>query len=129
MGKYRNIIAINNRSLKLLNISHMYHTNHIPVNLKFKTEPCCHLQFPRTVTVYSFTSNNMILFKTLSTASIKSTVLEPHSGSVIGRREGYLHKSTMTADTATHIQKPIHNNCTRKTNYSNKISNKGLSSQ
>jgi len=51
----------------------------------------CHLQFPRTVNVYYFISNNMILFKTLSTASIKSIVLEPHSGSVIGRREGYLH--------------------------------------
>jgi hypothetical protein len=51
----------------------------------------CHLQFPRTVTVYSFTSNNMILFKTRPTASIKSIVLQPHSGSVVGRREGYLH--------------------------------------
>ena len=50
----------------------------------------CHFPFPRTVTVYSFTSNNMILFKTLPTASIKSIVLEPHSGSVIGRRKGYL---------------------------------------
>ena len=91
MDKYRNIITINNRSLELPNISHIYRTNHIPVNLKFKTEPCCHLQFPRTVTVYSFTSNNMILFKTLPTASIKSIVLEPHSGSVVGMREGYLH--------------------------------------